>query len=241
MYHIYCDESRQSQDRFMVLGGIGIPANNMPVFEATMEKYRKDTEMNAELKWSKVSNQKYSEYKMFVDYFFALNNTNYLNFHSMILDNHQINHRKFNHNDAELGFYKFYYQLLLHTFGRHYCKVDRSAQFIVYLDERTTKYKLSTLKSVLNRGIMKKYGVAWAPFRSIEPRDSKKSNMIQVNDLIIGAIGYQKNGYDMISNAKQSKIDLAQHIAVSVGLSNLKNDTIRSNKRFSIWNFQLKK
>lgn len=225
----------------MVLGGLVIRADSEEVFNETMEKYRELTNMKAELKWSKVSVQKLSEYKTFIDYFFALNNADRIHFHSMIVDNHQVNHRKFNQNNPELGFYKFYYQLLLHAFGRRYCKTDHEARFIVHLDERTTKYKLGTLKTVLNRGIMKKYNIGWNPFRSIEPGDSKQSNLLQVGDLLIGAVGYQKNGYNLIAGAKQAKIDLAEHIAATVGLADLKQDTLANNKRFTIWNFTLRK
>ena len=33
------------------------------------------------------------------------------------------------------------------------------------------------------------------PFKSIEPKNSKDSDIIQVNDIILGAIGFEKNGY----------------------------------------------
>ena len=110
VYHIYCDESRQSKDRFMVIGGIIIPSDSVDEFSQTMQKYRTEQKMYAELKWSKVTNQKVTEYKRFVEYFFALNNTDNLHFHCIIIDNHQVNHRKFSKGDKELGFYKFYYQ-----------------------------------------------------------------------------------------------------------------------------------
>lgn len=79
IYHVYCDESRQSKDRFMVIGGTIIPSSNVGQFTQTMQKYRAEQRMFSELKWSKVTNQKLTEYKRFVEYFFALNNTdNYI-------------------------------------------------------------------------------------------------------------------------------------------------------------------
>ncbi len=68
IYHICCDESRQSKDRFMVIGGIIIPLNNVDQFNKTMQKYRTEQKMFSELKWSKVTNQKLVEYKRFVEY-----------------------------------------------------------------------------------------------------------------------------------------------------------------------------
>jgi hypothetical protein len=122
VYHIICDESRQTKDRYMVLGGLIIKNEDINKFAATMKRYRNETNMNAELKWSKVSNQKYEEYKKFIDFFFALNNTDVIHFKSIIIDTHKLNHKKFNKGDKEIGFYKFYYQLLLHSFASNYYK-----------------------------------------------------------------------------------------------------------------------
>lgn len=213
---------------------------DIPKFNETMKKYRLEQNMNAELKWSKVSSQKLNEYKRFVDYFFALNNTGLIHFHSMIIDNHQINYKKYSKGDKDLGFYKFYYQLLLHCFGSNYCTNTNGRKLIVHLDERTTKYKLSTLKTVLNNGINKKYGNSSKPFVSIEPIDSKKSDLLQLSDIILGAMGYEKNGYHLLAESKQSKIELVNYITNSAGLINISNNTKRSNIRFTIWNFKLK-
>lgn len=239
VFQIFCDESRQSKDRFMILGGIILPQENIDEFNSTMEAFRTKHNMHAELKWSKVSNQKINEYKAFVDYFFALNNTDKIHFHSLIIDNHKVNHKKYNKGNKELGFYKFYYQLLLHSFGKEYSK--HNARLIVTLDHRTTSYKLSTLLLVLNKGIKKRYNIDYSPFVSVEPKDSKKSQLLQINDIIIGAVGFQKNGYHLLSNSKKAKIELAQYIADKAGLNDLLENTWREQKRFTIWNFKLTK
>lgn len=79
----------------MILGGIIIPEGNVVAFNASMQKYREEYHMSAELKWSKVSRGKLSEYMGFIDYFFANNDTNKVAFHSLIIDNNQIDHRRF--------------------------------------------------------------------------------------------------------------------------------------------------
>ena len=104
---ITCDESRQTKDRFMILGGLVIENNNIEMFEKTMHKYRRETKMFAELKWSKVSSQKYIEYQKFIDFFFALNNSDNLHFKAMIIDTHKINYKKYSSGNKEVGFYKF--------------------------------------------------------------------------------------------------------------------------------------
>lgn len=92
----------------MVLGGLILNAEDVPVFDETIKYFRNETKMFAELKWTKVSNSKLPIYKRFVDYFFALNNTGKLFFCSIIIDTHQVDHKKFSKGDKELGFYKFF-------------------------------------------------------------------------------------------------------------------------------------
>jgi len=223
----------------MVLGGIIIPQENVKNFNQTMHNFRVEQKMFAELKWTKVTDQKLIAYKRFVEYFFALNNTDKVHFHSIILDNHKINYKKFSKGDKELGFYKFYYQLLLHSFGKKYCREGENDRFIVHLDYRTTSYSLNVLKIVLNRGMRKKYNITTEPFVSIEPRESKKTELLQIVDILIGAIGFQKNGYDLLSDTRKSKKELARFIAKEAGLKDLRQNSPWGNNRFTIWNFRL--
>ena len=235
-YHIYCDESRQTKDRYMVIGGIIIPEDNVAVFNQTMEKVRQEENMRAELKWSKVTNQKLSKYLCFVDYFLEQNKTDKLNFHAVIVDNHHMDYKKLGKGDREAGFYKFYYELLLQSFGRH---ADQDAKFFVYLDYRITNYSLKTLKESLNRGMRRRWGLYTDIIKVIEPRRAKSTNLIQMTDIVLGAIGFQKNGIDLRAGSRQAKIDLAKYIAAFVGLENLKYNTNRQNNRFTIWNFRV--
>ncbi len=52
---IFCDESRQTKDRYMVLGGIAIPYISLSVTKAQLQKIRDNEGIHAELKWNKVS------------------------------------------------------------------------------------------------------------------------------------------------------------------------------------------
>lgn len=238
LYDIYADESRQNKDRFMVLGGIITPSANIQAIDDTMAKFRDETNMRSELKWSKVSNQKFAEYKRFVDFFFSLNDNDKFHFHCLVVDNHKINHHRYNQGDKEVGFYKFYYQLLLHKFGRPYGK-DNSLH--VRLDHRTTPYSLDDLKLVLNNGYKKAKHSTHEPFRSVEPRNSKNSELMQINDIILGAISSCRNGVHLLAETRQSKRDLAAYVLEKAGIKDTAINTPRRMQRFSIWNFQMRK
>lgn len=239
--YVFADESRQCNERYMVLGGVILHSNSIDTYTKTMSSFRAKHNMRAEMKWSKVSNQKIDEYNVFVDHFFALANVNHINFRCLILDTHQFDHKKYNQGNKELGFYKFFYQLLYHCFCTAELSETNDVKIIIKLDERSSKYKLSDLKDILNRGIKKYMGITSNRIISIEPIDSKASDIMQINDIILGAIGYQKNGFDLIAGSKTAKIELAKYIASSAGISSLKDNTAWGITRFKIWNFKFKK
>lgn len=239
-HHIFCDESRQTSERFMVLGGIIIARSNVAPFNRTMQAYRKKFNMTSELKWNKVKRQKLDEYKGFVDYFFALLNNDKIHFKCMIVDNHAMDHRKYNEKSKEIGFQKMYYQMLLHCFGIKYYKEFGCEKFFLYPDQRHSKSRLEDLRTFLNRGI-RKHGISTNPFVHIEAVDSKKSEIMQINDIILGAVGYHKNGVHLLSDASEGKKELAQHILNHTGYKNITDNTPYNIHRFTIWNFRLRK
>lgn len=198
---------------------------------------RKSRHIFGELKWSRVRNRHLDNYKQFLDCFFALNNTGYAHFHALIIDTNQLDHDKFG-CDAEIGFYKFYYQLLLHCFGAKYCQKDPSNRLLVYTDYRTSSYSLTELRKILNNGISKRFNITTSPFRLIQPCNSALSQSIQMVDVLIGAIGYKKNGYNLLANANPAKKELVTYIAEKSG-TDLVNGTPLRIQRFTIWNFRL--
>jgi len=234
--HIYCDESRQTADRYMVIGGLIARREDCPLFEQAMLLYRQSQNMFSELKWTKVSNQKLKEYKALIDLFFGFAGA--IHFKAIVIDTQEIDNQRFNMSDAELGFYKLMYQFLLHSFGVYLESLDRCK---VFLDQRTTsRYKLSTLCAILNNGLHKKYPYLNWPVRSVQATDSKKSDLIQVADVLMGAIGYEMNGAHVRSGAKKSKVAVAEYIAHKSGLLNLQQSTPYSQKHFSIWHFHFR-
>jgi hypothetical protein len=107
IYHIYCDESRQTKERYMLLGGIIVNVENLEEVENSVQKYRDANTMFAEIKWTKVSRKFLPEYKCFVDIFFNLKAQGKLYFHSLIIDSHLMDHKKYSEGDSETSFYKF--------------------------------------------------------------------------------------------------------------------------------------
>jgi hypothetical protein len=104
------------------------------------------------------------------------------------------------------------------------------------LDRRTTKASLVELRSIVNNGLAKRWDVRGWPVRRLDFRDSDSSDLFQINDLLIGAIGHRKNGHHLLPNASQHKQDFVRYITSASGLKDICRDT-RRGATFSVWNF----
>jgi hypothetical protein len=223
----------------MVLGGIIVSGEGVKGIEEKITRCRETTKMHAELKWGKVCTARFQEYKAFTDLFFDLNRADRAHFHSIVVDTSKLNHRLYNQGDPETGFYKFYYQLLLHSFGGKYAQGRLDAKILVCLDRRNSSYPLDKLKELLNRGMEKKHGRGSRPFVAVEARDSKASGVLQLADILMGAVGFRKNGYHQRPGANKGKVQLAEHIASKVGEVSMAVSPQRTRNRFTVWNFRL--
>lgn len=234
---IFADESCQNTHQYMVLSGICVPQAELQVVNGAINGLRSAHRFHGELKWTKVSNGKLSSYKALADLFFHLSKRDLVNFHSVIINTHELNHKLYNDNDKEIGFSKFVYQLLL-KFGRIY---TANRYLECYLDKRTTKHSLDDLKHVLNNGVRARWRRPYGTYSRVHFLDSKQSNLLQMNDVLLGAVASRANGHHLKPDASAAKTMLSDHIMARAGIKTVLTDTPRSNHRFTTWNFQLQK
>jgi hypothetical protein len=62
--------------------------------------------------------------------------------------------------------------------------------------------------------------------------------LIQLNDLLIGALGFRKNGRHHLPGSAAHKTDLAQHIASKVASIQKVHPSKSTATRFTIWEFK---
>ena len=108
-----------------------------------------------------------------------------------------------------------------------------------YLDSRTTRQSLDGVRAMLNGRCATKLGRKEFPFRRVVFRNSKESDMLQLNDVLLGAVAWVKNGHGLRPDASVAKNDLAAHLMTRAGLASLDADTPKSRTRFTVWNFRL--
>ncbi len=185
-YKIFCDESchlESDKSDIMVLGAICCAAAEVSELNKEIKALRHRYGYHNEIKWTKLIGKQKDFYSSLLEMFFA---STLMSFKATIVTNkHLLNHQR--HNDGEHD--KFYYKMFYYTL-RDFMKPGDNFQ--IYLDYKDTKggqraRKLSSIISNESRG-----GVN-ADFTIIH---SHESQLIQVCDLLIGAIAY-KNRVDI--------------------------------------------
>ncbi len=231
------DESGISGHRFTVVGAICLRSDVIPQVHASIDKFREKHGMRHELKWSKITDHKHEEYKSLVDYFFALNNQNILQFHSIIFDNHAANHKRYNEGDADKALSKLYYQLMVHRFGRN-CGPD--GDLCVCVDRRNSSTSLEDLRRMANAAIARDFGVGGTPIKQVVPLDSRSDDILQINDVILGAVCAARNGRHLLADGRESKRDIAATVLQKSGLGTFEKDSPRNIHRFTVWNLRMR-
>ena len=189
--------------------------------------------MFAELKWSKVSNQKIEAYKGLVDLYFSFLRRGGITFHVTTFDNHAWDHTRFNDGDPDLGISKLYYQMLLHQVVGRYGDL---ASLYICLDRRLSSTPLDKLHRILNAGAEKDYKLSFGPVRVLTAKDSKKDDILQINDVILGAVASYKNQRHLSEGARKAKVELAEYVLNRSGLTSYNKDSPPAKADFQIWN-----
>jgi hypothetical protein len=205
----FADESSQTKHRYMVLGAVLVPARAVVEVEQRFAALRPTTKPVSEMKWTKVSKHNIREYEAWVELFFELSKL--LRFSSVVIDASQFDHRTYNEGDSEIGFNKVLYQFLLHSIGTKYGYVRPIRG---YLDARTTVHTPERLRLMLNGGLRKIHANKYwdMPFRELSFLDSSKSALLQLTDILIGAIAFDRNLHWTRPDSRPEKLQLCRRI-----------------------------
>lgn len=230
---VYIDESSQTKNQFLVIGGVIAATNNIAAINKCIADLRIPELPQGEMKWGKTSAKKLKAYGRLAKGFFDRPELSPLHFHSLVVDTHRFDHRAYNQGSREIGFNKEIYQLAA-KFARLY--PDRL--FHLYPDFRDTNQRPEDLRFMLNRGRGKKGDPRDWPFRRCHFRNSKETPLLQLVDIMTGAVAWCVNGHAQLTNASEAKTKLAAYILQRAGVRDCKISTAISGK-FTIWHRQL--
>lgn len=231
---IYIDESSQTKNRYLLLGGIIIPQVAVDAATGRLHQARLPELPHGEMKWGKVSKAKLAAYTRLIDTFFDAPEFDNSHFHCLVVDTHGIDNLKYNSGSREIGFNKEIYQL-----ATKFAKLYPVGLFHLYPDFRETSQKPEDLRNILNHGRHKnRDGRDW-PFRRCQFRDSSAVPLLQLVDILLGAVAYGKNEHYKQPHPSVPKLTLGRHIMRRAGIRDLSVDTAKAGK-FTIWHRKLR-
>lgn len=202
-YNIYCDESchlEKDRLRVMVLGAVWCPAEKSREIAVRLReiKLRHDVPAHFEIKWTKVSPAKLKFYIDILDYFFDDDD---LHFRGLLIpDKSKLDHGAFGQNHDD-WYYKMCFRMLEAI-------IDPRSGHYLYLDIKDTRSerKRAKLEQILRSS---RYDHSGRIIRRVQQIRSHESEIMQITDLLIGAIGYFNRGVQT-SSAKTWLIDRIQ-------------------------------
>lgn len=187
-FEVYCDESQpdalwsRSRRRatYLLIGGLWIPARSRNKIKTAIGRLKAENGFPHELKWHKVHEGKRDLYRGLVDLFISLGDE--ARFRCVVVEARKVNLDRFHRGDRELGFYKFYYQMLLHW-------VAGDNQYDIFCDIKTCRdsNQLAEIRRILNR-----VAVA-ATVESMQALPSDEVSLLQFADFLLGMASSRMN------------------------------------------------
>jgi hypothetical protein len=200
-YSIYCDESchlENDRQPVMVLGAVWCSsAKRHDIYQRIREiKEKHGLPKNFEVKWTKISPAKVSAYLDLVDYFFDDDD---IHFRALVVPNKNKLDHKVHEQTHNEWYYKMYFDLLKAI-------ISNDNTYRVFLDIKDTigGEKVQKLREVLSNNM---YDFDQRVVELIQLIRSDEVELVQMTDLLSGAVMATNRQSEIISPAKQQIID----------------------------------
>lgn len=218
-FNYYCDESthlENDQMPYMIIAYVSSAYNQLKIHKEALKHLKEKHRYKGEFKWSNISKEKYHFYNDLIEYFFSTD----LRFRAIIIDKSQIDptRKGFTFNDF---YFRMYYQLLHH-------KIQDGHTCNVYLDVKDTNSnkKLKKMREILDHS---------ACIRNLQFIRSYESSLMQMTDVIMGAINYKNRGLSKVIAKNKIIEKIEQESSIDLNQS-----TSKSEEKFNLFRIDLK-
>ncbi len=227
-FEVYCDEahpdvftSANPRGQYLMIGSLWLPAGLREEIKQKVVELRQRHHAWGEIKWSKVSPNRQDFYIELIDLFFSYGDN--LRFRCIAVDRQQVD-LALHENDGELGFYKFYYQLL------HHWILDFN-EYRIFCDAKTNRdpKRLPVLQRCLTHANLS------SEIQSIQSLPSREVILIQMADLLLGAASSRLNGTLQQGAAKTAVVQ-----RLEAALGHRLAPTHKGEEKFNIFQIRLK-
>lgn len=226
-YNIYCDESchlEHDKSPIMVLGAIYCPSNKKVQIYNDIRNIKKSFGLSSyfEIKWTKVSESKVDFYEALLDYFWKNNDLHYRGLVATGKD--WLDHNKYNDGDYDLWYYKMYFLLL-----DPILLIDNEYSILIDIKDTRGGKRVQKLQEVLCNN---KYDFNQEVVKRIGQIDSRESEILQITDLINGALAYHHRHLEDDIYANQGKASIVSKLQSKL---NLDKTTPRHDSKFNLF------
>lgn len=227
-FEVYCDEalpdlftSQKPRAQYLMIGALWLPASLREEAKGKIAALRARHNVHGEMKWRKISPARLGFYEEIIDLFFAYGSD--LRFRCIAVDHAKTDMAAFHDGDGELGFYKFYYQLL------HHWILDFN-EYIFFCDLKTNRSptRLAELRRVLTNANLS------AEIADVQPLPSGQLVLMQLCDILLGAASSRLNGAGPASPAKLAIVE-----RIEARLGRKLAPTWKSEEKFNIFKINL--
>ncbi len=225
-YEVYCDEScvealfDSKSHNYAVIGGVWIPAEMRGFMKKSLNSIKDRYSLFGEMKWNKICPSSFEMYKEVINFFFSSPD---IRFRSIVVDASEIDHTSYNQGSGELGFYKFYYELL------HNWLVEGNT-YNIFLDYKVNgnRHRVNELENILRSG-------AWGIVQQAQSLPSDESVLIQLADVLTGAVAAAYNKEIRSESKTEIKSLIDYHIGHPI------RATFPSETKFNVFKIKLRK
>ena len=231
--NFYCDCSSYAGDnKYAVVGGIAVRAGSIEKLSSDIQKIKDEIGMESEFKWSAYrGGRKRVAYEKLIELFFVNIESKTIQFHSMIVDFEKFDHHKSGRGSRHLSVNKLYYQLMLHVVCKEY---GQKYRIVMFPDHGPDSDSIIEYRAQLCAQARKKHSTEPNCLRAIQPLQSDKCLILQMNDVIIGAIAAHREVRALASD----KAHIRDYVLSRSPVTDYSRNTTKNTKDFTIWNFQ---
>ncbi|MFN4770627.1 MAG: DUF3800 domain-containing protein [Gemmatimonas sp.] len=228
-FHVFCDESHLSPHTYRIQGGIWVRSEGLREVRQAFTELRARHPKAGELRWGKVDGREpWRVYLDLMDLFFSGPAAKHLSFKCIVVHSEDDRSRNGDKHERDLGFYKAYWTLLSH-------RLLANCTYHIRLDQRSSprlKDPEGQLQERLNNTGYNK-GSYWDVL-TCRGECSKREDLLQLADVLLGAIGWAWNGRRSTCGAKPG---LERYIADKLRWKDLARDTAMNSAKANIWKY----
>lgn len=222
-------DSSSRDRRYMVAGGFLINAKRMVEIERDIARLRERGGIESEFHWSAYrGGERRAAYEALVDYAFDLVRTKRAALHVIVAKFEGYNHKAKSGENKDTSVNRMYFQLCLHRLARFYGK---SAAIHVRLDAGNDSRDICGMRNELCAVAYKQLATRPNCIRSIEPIASHKVGLIQMADVIMGAIAAKQNDV----KHRSPKGELADYVLKASGRNSWGSSTPAEERYLTVW------